>query len=296
MAKYKVVKIAGVYQSINGILRSSGRVINVGVEIEGNVENKNLITNEDNKAGEKPSVNQVVTLKTAGAVPLYALLSDLEEMKPTDKKSDAQVSPKVEEGMKSFGKSVQIAGSVGLLAGLGFAYYRKSSVMGYIGFGLLFSVGFAVVGGMIGGKKAIAGLKGGASVGGGASASGSMSDKYISVLRKMMLTMGLADGTQDKIQKDFDAKVGAKMPVIKKALDAEIAKLTKDEKGALDEFLDYNLNQKITKEDFTDQAKQTAMAKKNDDFIATLKNKYNGVDVMAVNDKIMASTASLGIA
>ena len=41
--------------------------------------------------------------------------------------------------MKSFSDRAKIMSQIGLAAGLGFAYYKKSSVKGYIGYALLFS-------------------------------------------------------------------------------------------------------------------------------------------------------------
>ena len=53
------------------------------------------------------------------------------------------------EVVKSIGlssKSAQIASTIGLVGGLFFAHYKKSGVLGYVGYGLLFSIGGGFVG------------------------------------------------------------------------------------------------------------------------------------------------------
>lgn len=61
----------------------------------------------------------------------------------------------LEGGLTGFAKSIQMGGTIGTLAGLGLAFYRKSGIGGYIGWSLLFGIGGAVIGGVIGGKKAV---------------------------------------------------------------------------------------------------------------------------------------------
>lgn len=61
--------------------------------------------------------------------------------------------------VKTFGKSLQVGGAIGTLAGLGIGFYRKSGVSGYIGYAVLFGIVGAVIGGYIGGKKAVEKMK-----------------------------------------------------------------------------------------------------------------------------------------
>jgi hypothetical protein len=49
--------------------------------------------------------------------------------------------------------SAQIASTIGLVGGLFFAHYKKSGVLGYIGYGLLFSIGGGFVGTLLDGKS-----------------------------------------------------------------------------------------------------------------------------------------------
>ena len=49
--------------------------------------------------------------------------------------------------------SAQIASTIGLVGGLFFAYYKKSGVLGYIGYGLLFSIGGGFVGKLFDGES-----------------------------------------------------------------------------------------------------------------------------------------------
>ena len=60
----------------------------------------------------------------------------------------------IQGGLTSFAKSIQMGGTIGTLAGLGLAFYRKSGFGGYIGWSVLLGITGAIVGGVIGGKKA----------------------------------------------------------------------------------------------------------------------------------------------
>lgn len=70
-----------------------------------------------------------------------------------------QIVEDVQGGLTSFAKSIQMGGTIGTLAGLGLAFYRKSGIGGYIGWSVLFGVTGAIVGGVIGGRKAAKNLK-----------------------------------------------------------------------------------------------------------------------------------------
>lgn len=61
----------------------------------------------------------------------------------------------VEGGVKNFGKSVQMGAGIGTVAGLSFAFYRKSGISGYLGYAFIFGVIGGIVGGYFGGKKAL---------------------------------------------------------------------------------------------------------------------------------------------
>lgn len=65
----------------------------------------------------------------------------------------------LDSSVKTFGKSLQLGGTIGTLAGLGIGFYRKSGVSGYIGYAVLFGIVGAVIGGYLGGKKAIEKIK-----------------------------------------------------------------------------------------------------------------------------------------
>lgn len=67
----------------------------------------------------------------------------------------SKLNKDITSGVESFGRGIQIGGGLGLLGGLGLAYYRKSGVGGYIGWGILLSLVGSIVGGYMGGKKAI---------------------------------------------------------------------------------------------------------------------------------------------
>jgi len=66
---------------------------------------------------------------------------------------------KIPKGVIKGIRAIQIAGVIGLGAGLGFAYYRKSKVWGYIGWGILGSIILSGVSSIFVGGKAISDLK-----------------------------------------------------------------------------------------------------------------------------------------
>jgi hypothetical protein len=66
-----------------------------------------------------------------------------------------QIVSNLEEGVKDFAKYMQNGSLVGTVAGLGFAFYRKSGVLGYIGYAVGFGILGGIIGGYMGSKKGI---------------------------------------------------------------------------------------------------------------------------------------------
>lgn len=215
----------------------------------------------------------------------------------------SQLTKNVEGGLKNVGRSIQIGGALGLAGGLGLAYYKKSKVGGYIGWGILFSVVGAGLGLFLGGKKALGDVKklSGGSTSGGASkdttstsAPTSLSDKYLDFAIKTAKAMAAAFGMTSADSKKMDDEFNAKKDEIKKGIELNIAKLSADEKGAVGDYLDYNINliNNTKPEDYTNQKVTAENDKKTDDFLASLKKKYNGVDVEAVMSGMMGEPAA----
>lgn len=61
----------------------------------------------------------------------------------------------IEKGASSFVKSIKLGGGIGLLGGIALATYRKSGVLGYLGWGLTLGAVGVLIGTVLGGEKAI---------------------------------------------------------------------------------------------------------------------------------------------
>lgn len=145
MAKFKAIKNAGSYAPLNTIV--DGQL--VFNDRDPNWKASFSYTSDLTKA--KGSLISNYTAKDINQFLEYfepiddaakKMVSDFKEGKaPTS----VTIAPPESLGnfmsnVQVLSKRVQILSPIGLAAGLGFAYYKKSSVKGYIGYGILFSL------------------------------------------------------------------------------------------------------------------------------------------------------------
>jgi hypothetical protein len=94
-----------------------------------------------------------ITLNKSQYMPKFDVVADSTPTNVVLTKSS--IVQGLETGVMSFAKSIQIGSGVGTLAGLGLAYYRKSGVLGYIGYMVGLGLLGGIIGGYMGGKKAL---------------------------------------------------------------------------------------------------------------------------------------------
>lgn len=136
MAKLKATKDI---TTLGGVLKS-GSVIND-------------LSPETDKISFKENTGATISISRREFTPSF---ESVEESTPENVMfQKTQVVEDIEAGVQKFGKSMRAGSTIGLLAGLGIAYYRKGGVGSYIGYGLGLGILGAILGGYFGGKKAL---------------------------------------------------------------------------------------------------------------------------------------------
>lgn len=145
MAKFKVIKKVGDYAPIMGVVEGTLSINDKDPNWKVNfVYTSNLTKQKGLESANYTAkdINQFLEFFEPFDDSTKKIISDIKEGKvPT---STTNVEPPKELGnimnkMQTFSKRAKTLSPIGCAAGLGFAYYKKSSIKGYIGYALLFS-------------------------------------------------------------------------------------------------------------------------------------------------------------
>lgn len=268
------------------VVNAKENLILIPVNILEIVPNETKITDLSYQLGI-PTSETIRTMPPANSKTAIETAVETEQPTTTTTTTSNQVVNDVTKGYTTFAKSIQMGGLIGTLSGLGIAYFRKSSIGGYIGWSVLLGIGGAVIGGMIGGKKALA-TQSGSKSGSASGASDKVTDDklidaMINSMRQMVVSLAVTFG-QDKAkaEADFNTDFEKQKPqVIAKGKEV-LATMKDNEKQAVYEMIlfETDLYSKAKTQEDAEKIEPQLNSK-----IQELSTKYS-VDLKAAIDKL----------